>query len=663
MSRRFTLSSILDRIRKINFSNCLNGRVIGSQLFWGVLLITGGYSLGYAFWALFNRRTANQMIAGEMLLPKRPLPLIACAIAGIFLTLTVCLSKVVLSTKDKTPFEERWIEEARPLSALNLLIPLMYLYWQWRNHWKHHSVAAVIVAISLGLMIIHKLPCSHSFKHLKKWLQHHCSPTRLIIFLSLLFFIGMSRICVMRHRSFNSGALDLAMMDQLIWNTSRGRFLEGTFISQNSESFLGHHFSPILAILAPIYWVIPSPEALVILQVAAVASSSILIHFMSKQVTGSSWLSLCFSISFLLNPFLHEGVLFDFHQDALGMLFLTVGLLGSAYGKRWWLLGWVASLLCKEEIAIYWVAFGLFKFFRKRDQKISYLLFAVTNVVWLAFLMYILIPAFQSETNGSFMFFQRYEDLGGTPIRLVVTFLANPVYALRVLLVSARLGGLGVLIVPIFLVFWRADPSVSILLIPLSINFLSSLDQQYSFTIHYAMLPLVMVYTLAIYGANRAEKMKQKNSRFSLTRLGIFSVATSFVLFSWLSPLGLRAPETLSRFKVDVHDRVGQKILDKVIPASASVVAQNTLVPHLSQREHITLFPRVLDKKPEYYVFDVKGHLYPLSPAKYHRQVAQIIKSPDYGPVCVKDGYIVLKKGAKRTLVPGALQMLNTKGP
>ncbi|MGD2144950.1 MAG: DUF2079 domain-containing protein, partial [Anaerolineae bacterium] len=285
------------------------------------------------------------------------------------------------------------------------------------------------------------------------------------------------------------------------------------------------------------------------------------------------------------------------------------------------------------------------------------------NGIWLNLLVYVLVPGFQSGTSSSFAFFQRYEELGGAPTRLAVTFLANPVYVLRILLTPARIGGIGVLMAPVSLVLLCADPLVGVLLIPLLINFLSSLDQQHSFAVHYAMLPLVMVCAVAAYGAGGQGKPRRRGNRFSSVHLGTFAVVTTLVLFVWLSPLGLRAPETLSGFEIDAHDRIGKRVLERGIPASASVVAQNSLAPHLSQREHITLFPRVLNEPSDYYVFDVKGHLYPLTPVEYQTQVARVISDPDYGPICVENGYIILKKGAQRALVPDALRMLRSEGP
>ena len=636
----------------------------GSGMLWGMLAVTGGYNLGYTIWTLFNRRVVDQMIAqGSSLLPNL-LSLIIWIGVGILSVLVVWMGKVYWGMRDGTDLEARWIKDARLLSVLNLLIPLMYMYWKWRNHWAYNSVAAVITALATGLVAMYCFSRLSVSRRIALWFQNRFSPTGLVVVVALVFFIGMGCIDMVRHWSFNSGALDLGMMDQLVWNTSQGRFLQGTFIGGKSENFLGHHFSPILALLAPLYWVVPFPETLVIIQVAAIAFSTILLYFLAVRLTRLRWFSACLSLSLLLNPFLHEGTLFDFHQDALGMVLLSFGLLCVVYEQWGWAsVGWVLSLLCKEEIAVYWMAFGVFMFFRDKQRGRLFLTFALANAVWLIVIVYVVIPAFQ-ETGGSFTFFRRYIDLGGTPDRLLTTFLTNPVYVLKTLLVPTRIGGVGVLALSTVILWWRASPHIGILLVPLAISFLSSLDQQYSFTIHYSMLPLAMLYTASAYAARDqyVEKQQSNTISFSPSQVGMFAIVSSAVLFVWLSPLGLRAPETLSRFRIDDHDHIGRQVVQMIIP-SASVVAQNTLAPHLAHREHITLFPCLLEEEPDYYVLDVSGHLYPLSPREYHKKVTQIINNSDYGPIYVEDGYIVLQKGAERNRVAESLEMLQTFGP
>ena len=53
-----------------------------------------------------------------------------------------------------------------------------------------------------------------------------------------------------RHRSFESNAYDFGFFDQIVWNTSHGRWFASSFTPYN---FLGQHFQPVLLIFALAY--------------------------------------------------------------------------------------------------------------------------------------------------------------------------------------------------------------------------------------------------------------------------------------------------------------------------------------------------------------------------------------------------------------------------
>src|SRR6266508_669964 len=63
---------------------------------------------------------------------------------------------------------------------------------------------------------------------------------------------------VAQHRAFQSHAYDLGFFDQIIWNTSHGRWFATTFVPYN---FLGQHMEPVLLPFAALYRLWPQPEA------------------------------------------------------------------------------------------------------------------------------------------------------------------------------------------------------------------------------------------------------------------------------------------------------------------------------------------------------------------------------------------------------------------
>src|SRR5580658_7876744 len=89
----------------------------------------------------------------------------------------------------------------------------------------------------------------------------------------LLFYFGgmvslYSLLSVFRHWHFQSSALDLGLHDQMIWYYSCFKTPTCTLTPafENLSSMLGDHFDPIEALAAPLFWVFPHVEALLILQ-------------------------------------------------------------------------------------------------------------------------------------------------------------------------------------------------------------------------------------------------------------------------------------------------------------------------------------------------------------------------------------------------------------
>jgi hypothetical protein len=92
------------------------------------------------------------------------------------------------------------------------------------------------------------------------------------------------------------------------------------------------------------------------------------------------------------------------------------------------------------------------------------------------------------------------------------------------------------------------------------------------------------------------------------------------------------------------HTLLAQHFID-MIPPTASVSAQSSLVPHVSQRSSIYLFP-YNDEHVDYVFLDVTSDIYPyINTSDYIREVRRVMLSGKYGIVASQDGYLLLKRG------------------
>ena len=90
---------------------------------------------------------------------------------------------------------------------------------------------------------------------------------RTILLLSAGLAGGLLWLSLLQFYSFLSAGYDLSIYSNAIWHTAHGQWF---FDSVKNEHLLGDHFGPILAILAPLYWIWESPIWLLIVQSIAI---------------------------------------------------------------------------------------------------------------------------------------------------------------------------------------------------------------------------------------------------------------------------------------------------------------------------------------------------------------------------------------------------------
>ena len=94
--------------------------------------------------------------------------------------------------------------------------------------------------------------------------------------------------------------------------------------------------------------------------------------------------------------------------------------------------------------------------------------------------------------------------------------------------------------------------------------------------------------------------------------------------------------------QVSVHTSEAEQLL-RMIPPDASVSAQNKFVSHLSERDHIYLFP-YQDDRAEYILLDTTGDMYPLASSAYAQEVQKILHIGHYHVLVAENGYLLLQR-------------------
>ncbi len=141
------------------------------------------------------------------------------------------------------------------------------------------------------------------------------------------FAVGMSALGVLQQRAFETGRFDVGNLTQAVWSTAHGRFLEITDLQGHQISRLGAHFDPLVALLAPAWWLWPHPEPPPRGASRGVSLGAVPVYLLARKHLGSDWAGLGFALVYLLYPPTQWLVVDDFHPVA----FATPLLLGAIW--------------------------------------------------------------------------------------------------------------------------------------------------------------------------------------------------------------------------------------------------------------------------------------------------------------------------------------------
>ena len=236
---------------------------------------------------------------------------------------------------------------------------------------------------------------------------------------------------LLRQWTFHSTASDLALFDQVIWNTVHGRFMESTLSLAQCvpHSFFGDHFSPALLLIVPFYLVFPHLETLIVVQVTALALGGWPVYLLARRFLPTSEERIVWVATYVLSAPLAFVTLYDFHEITLAVLPLGLATYYLATRRTWpMVLCLAAAFLVKEEIGLIAIGFALALAFQKRWRAAAGL--GLASVAVFVVTLKAIIPAF---AGVPYQYLGRYASLGHDEAEIVRTLLLDPLRVLRAL--------------------------------------------------------------------------------------------------------------------------------------------------------------------------------------------------------------------------------------
>ncbi len=505
-------------------------------------------------------------------------------------------------------------------------------------------------------------------------------PLLILVGISVLLFAVNVRITLFSYNNFDFGKFDLGNMTQMVWNTLHGRFMYLTdYFGANVPRWSMSHVDPIILLVIPFFVIWQSPVTLILFQLILVIFSSLLIYAISYEVTKSKVISMLFGLTYLLYPavgFITART--AYHGVSLAIPFFLASFLvfEKMYNSNnfslkrlilFSLLVFVA-LMGKEQIALYFVMFGVFIILFRNYHNIKSLpskiglTLTVISISWFVTAFFIIIPStahFRSEGYEKFSvklginpdtarnvaldnyFLSRYSEFGDSYTQVALGILTHPDLVVKIALSGDKLENFRQTFEPLGYTPFLY-PQLFVLAVPdLLINYLTGaeaggISEIYNHRIS-MIVPVLLLSTIYFY----KDLMLLLSTRLKGKTLSVikYLIPTFFVLstlyttmkyqnpvYMWLNQaVGRRLPvftaeaktdaSVMKKTNINLGDKVRVSSLDskdrecakkviEIIPQGVSVSGPDYLGSHLSMRETYAIFP-ALYNETDYVIVDV----------------------------------------------------------
>ncbi|MCD4751301.1 MAG: DUF2079 domain-containing protein [Thermoanaerobaculales bacterium] len=395
-------------------------------------------------------------------------------------------------------------------------------------------------------------------------------------------FVGYYQ--TLHHYSLGTHAYDMGIMENVFWNSINGD-LFGSSI-EHEGNHLAVHTSFIYLPLFLAYWCVPRTETLIFLQALAIGGASLPLFFLSRKVTRSSGVAFFLVAVYLCHPATGGANFYDFHElSFLPLFFFMTFLFIDRHRPFLFWFSVVGMLMIKEDMSILVALIGLFCIAESRLTRGMKLL--LTGGFAYFVMQHVVIPHF---AGGGHSFTWYYTDMipgDEGPVGLIRTFIANPLFAIRYPVTPPKILFLLQVFGPLAFMPLLRKRGVLLLSYGLVVCLFSSRGPLFELGFQYAFLlvPAAMVGTLLAL-----QDMPQVTKNRFIFAAALLSCVNVYHHGFVYPRHNFKAGFQVVDFDYSQQDRRRREELlhfISLIPADASVTANEELVPHVSTRKRV----------------------------------------------------------------------------
>jgi len=462
-------------------------------------------------------------------------------------------------------------------------------------------------------------------------------------------------------RRFLASTFDLVIFDQGIRGyahlSAPVSIARGVSDGQGAHFLLlADHWSPVLALLAPLQAIHDSPATLLVAQAVlfALAIPPLWVYTRRQLGTGAAYF-VC--VAYAVSLPVMEAVIFDFHEVAFVPVLTALMVERFDAGKRWpGILAAAGLLLVKEDMGLLVAGFGGYLLLTRR--RWTGLAFVAGGIfaTWAA--THLLIPAF----GGSATFYWAYGQFGSTLGSALLNVLTHPLHALHVFVTPWVKGRTMIGLLAMFGFLPLASPMAVAALPLLAERMLASgypLWWQAKF--QYDAFLVMILCCAAVDGAARLQAhwparwnrwmiypgrrpawLRRGGTPWPPATLWAAGICAAALVYLPSSPFGpLLKP---GFYGTNARMRAAAAAVAHV-PAGVEVEASNNIGPRLSGRDTVLL----LDGTPRWapwVVGDAIGLDFPFCTPRQQAGELAYLRAHGYAQVFAADGYVVLHRPA-----------------
>lgn len=460
-------------------------------------------------------------------------------------------------------------------------------------------------------------------------------------FVLLVFLIVYLLIGLVNHYTFRTNAFDYGNYNQILYKLAH--FQSPRTTVSGDVLFWADHFEPILYLLIPFYWIFGG-YGLIIAQALGICLGGFGLFKFLSVIEPEGHEPVMFSTAFLSAFPVFGALESDYHSTILGVCCIPWLLWALKTERRNYF--WIFLVLClasRENLGLS-LAFTLAPFlFEKIFSQRTKLDLGVAIFIGLSSFIVLtqcLMPRLDSERISTFQHLQSYQQPSVSMLSAIFfNFTGNALFDnLKIeFLVFSLLAGW-------FICLLR--PAWFIAYIPLVLEkFLHQDALKWGINSHYAMEG-ILILVLGVFFVWKYWKEKFRLIRYVPFIFLLLTISLSIRLmdksYAYLDHGKLRFYQ-IQHYKRDFSVSDLHALLSPYLTKNSSISAQNNLVPMLSFRENIRLFPDTF--QVNYIMYNPsEPSTYPIQLPDFKNKINSLVRSGKFSVKVQSKVLVVLER-------------------